>query len=166
MSEGDKEYNGGGGGGSTKAQGIYDDDGDTSSSGYWEGVGRTVLPPALAGFSFSSSSSFVVAVFSVVIVFVIIPPLLIVLSRGFLLVLLVSLALSTIRAEGTTNVSYCIIIRLFLSWDRTIRRGGVMTNTTTTEKTATINDNDDKNENPAKAGRSNVPPHALPISRG
>ena len=31
VSEGGKEYNNGGGGGSTKAQGIYDDDGDTSS---------------------------------------------------------------------------------------------------------------------------------------
>ena len=45
------------------------------------------------------------------------PPLLIVLSCGFLIVLLVSLASSTIRAEGTTNVSYCIIIRLYLSQD-------------------------------------------------
>ena len=117
MSEGDKEYNDGGGGGLTKAQGIYDDDGKNSSSGYWEGVGRTVLPPALAGFSFSLSSSFVVAVFSVVVVFFINPPLLIVLPRGFLIVLLVSLASSTIRAEGTTNVSYRIIIRLFLSRD-------------------------------------------------
>ena len=51
--------------------------------------------------------------------------------------------------------------------DRTIRRGGVMTNTTTTKKTATTNNNDnDENEIPAKAGGSNVPPHALPISRG
>ena len=50
--------------------------------------------------------------------------------------------------------------------DRTIRRGGMMTNTTTTKKTATTNDDDDENENPAKAGGRNVPPHALPISRG
>ena len=35
--------------------------------------GRTVLPPASAGFSLSSSS-FVVAVFSVVVVFIITPP--------------------------------------------------------------------------------------------
>ena len=50
--------------------------------------------------------------------------------------------------------------------DRTIRRGGVMTNTTTTKNTATTNDDDDENEIPVKAGGSNVPPHALPISRG
>ena len=50
--------------------------------------------------------------------------------------------------------------------DRTIRRGGMMMNTTTTKKTATTNDDDDENENSAKAVGSNVPPHALPISRG
>ena len=79
--------------------------------------GGMLLPPALAGISFSSSSSFFVAVFLVVVVFVIIPPLPIFLYRDFLIVLLVSLASSTIRAEGTTNVSYRIIIRLFLSRD-------------------------------------------------
>ena len=104
-----------------------DDDGDTSSSGYWEGVGRKVAPSRLGwiivlvvivvcrccrlGFrrichhppypdrlSFSSSSSFVVSVVLVVVVFVITPPLLIVLSLSFLIVLLVSLASSTIKS--------------------------------------------------------------------
>ena len=41
-----------------------------------------------------------------------------------------------------------------------------MTNTTTTKTTATTNNDNDENDNPAKAGGSNVPPHALPISRG
>ena len=50
--------------------------------------------------------------------------------------------------------------------DRTISTGGMVTNTTTTKTTATTNDDDDENDNPAKAGGSNVPPHALPISRG
>ena len=104
-----------------------DDDGDTSSSGYWEGVGSNVAPsrfgliivlviivvcrrcrlgcrrirhhpPHPDRLSFSSSSSFVVSVILVVIVFVITPPVLIVLSLSFLIVLLVSLESSTIKS--------------------------------------------------------------------
>ena len=104
-----------------------DDDGDTSSLVYLEAVGSNVAPSCLGRIIvlvvivvcrrcrlgcrrirhhpphpdrllFSSSSSFVVSVVLVVVVFVIIPPLLIVLSLGFLIVLLVSLALSTIKS--------------------------------------------------------------------
>ena len=121
-----------------------DDDGDTSSSGYWEGVGSNVAPSRLGRIivlvvivvcrrcrlgcrrirhhpphpdclSFSLSSSFVVSVVLVVVVFFIIPP-----PDRFIPQFLDRIArllgvVDNKEADGTTNVSYRIIIRLFLS---------------------------------------------------